>query len=440
MYIKKIELMNIRNIKKLTWELPDVSDEDLAGWHVLIGDNGSGKTSILQSIVLGLLGANGVSAVRHGILRYKELKGEAALRIFADITYDEDADNTHSDIFTGIVFTKTDENGFSGGEFMPRFPPNERYLNGWFSISFGAHRRFSYSHDMNFMQDLSLKGLSEKIYKYNTHRVNVHRAIFNENVILNESLDWLVKEGYHKVEHNSRNILLNSIMKFINQEDFLPHTIKINGFAPLEIGFLDHNNSIVSFRELASGYRAILGMALEIIYQMSIFYPDKPLFNPDGTQVIAPGVVIIDEVDAHLHPSWQREIGTRFTKHFPNIQFIVTTHSPLVCQASVKGSIFRLPTPGTSEKGGMIERGSENWKRLVYGDILEAYSTDLFGENIERSDVAQEIIDEISALSILEYERPLNESERIKMEQLMEQLPNTHSKYLEVARERNKKL
>ena len=46
------------------------------------------------------------------------------------------------------------------------------------------------------------------------------------------------------------------------------------------------------------------------------------------------GVVLIDEIDAHLHPEWQREIGFWLKRHFPNIQFIVTTHSPIICQAA----------------------------------------------------------------------------------------------------------
>ena len=52
---------------------------------------------------------------------------------------------------------------------------------------------------------------------------------------------------------------------------------------------------------------------------------------------MAPGVVLIDEVDAHLHPTWQRRIGLWFREHFPKLQFIVSTHSPLICQAATVG-------------------------------------------------------------------------------------------------------
>jgi len=54
------------------------------------------------------------------------------------------------------------------------------------------------------------------------------------------------------------------------------------------------------------------------------------------------GVVLIDEVDAHLHPEWQREIGFWLKRSFPKIQFLVTTHSPIICQAADANGLFVL--------------------------------------------------------------------------------------------------
>lgn len=59
---------------------------------------------------------------------------------------------------------------------------------------------------------------------------------------------------------------------------------------------------------------------------------------------------MIDEIDAHLHPEWQREIGFWLTRHFPKIQFLVTTHSPIICQAADKNGLFVLPEPGSGDE------------------------------------------------------------------------------------------
>ena len=109
-----------------------------------------------------------------------------------------------------------------------------------------------------------------------------------------------------------------------------------------------------------------------------VFGHDK-IFDPaDPSKIIVPGVVLIDEIDAHLHPTWQRRIGFWFRKHFPNIQFIVTTHSPLICQAAEVGSVWHLPTPGSGEQLQQVT--GDTLRRLIYGNVLEAYGTEVFGE------------------------------------------------------------
>src|SRR5205085_7785778 len=131
-----------------------------------------------------------------------------------------------------------------------------------------------------------------------------------------------------------------------------------------------------------------LSLTIDIIRQATRFYGSENVFDAaDPTKVIVFGIILIDEVDAHLHPSWQRRVGKWFRDHFPNMQFIVTTHSPLVCQAADVGTIFRLPAPGSGETGRMVTGVAR--ERLLYGDILDAYSTELFGE-VSRSEEGQQ--------------------------------------------------
>ncbi len=69
----------------------------------------------------------------------------------------------------------------------------------------------------------------------------------------------------------------------------------------------------------------------------------------DSLSVKRSGVVLVDEIDAHLHPEWQRKIGFWLKRHFPNIQFLVTSHSPIICQAADPGGLFVLPEPGSKD-------------------------------------------------------------------------------------------
>lgn len=82
----------------------------------------------------------------------------------------------------------------------------------------------------------------------------------------------------------------------------------------------------LSVNQLSEGERNILAMVGDIARRLSLLNPES-----DATAMLAaPGIVLIDEIELHLHPKWQREIISNLEKTFPNCQFIVTTHSPQV--------------------------------------------------------------------------------------------------------------
>lgn len=203
--------------------------------------------------------------------------------------------------------------------------------------------------------------------------------VFGENVALTEGLYWLRELNYKKLEHahSPAGGLLHRLMRFVNQEGFLPHSIKLKKVTSEGVEFEDANGFPVPVEELSDGYRFVLSMTFELIRQLSRHYSEDQIFDVQNLRVIVPGVAMVDEMDAHLRPTWQKKVGFWFTEHFPKFQFIVTTHSPLICQASAKGSIFLLPRPGTEEEGRILE--GADCDRLVYGDILDAYSTEAFG-------------------------------------------------------------
>lgn len=263
-------------------------------------------------------------------------------------------------------------------------------------------------------------------------KVSAHASLFYESVALSNYREWLRNLDYLSRDNSEKvpavKKLLENIQKFINQEGFLPYKTRLERIEPSLTGvsviFVDGNGKEVNIEQLGDGYRSILSMTLDLIRQMTIQYEVEQIFT-EGGEITLPGVVLIDEIDAHLHPEWQRKIGFWLTEHFPNIQFIVTTHSPLVCQAASKGSIWRMTAPGSDQAPYRITPDSEEWKRLVNGNILEAYSTDLFGENIDRSSEAQEKLARITALSGKELDEPLDPQEEHELEGLIQQFPST---------------
>ncbi|MDA8120037.1 MAG: AAA family ATPase, partial [Gammaproteobacteria bacterium] len=127
------------------------------------------------------------------------------------------------------------------------------------------------------------------------------------------------------------------------------------------------------------------------------------------------GVVLIDEIDAHLHPKWQREIGSWFKRIFPRIQFLVTTHSPLICQEADHGSIFHLPIPSGEEKPFRVS--NSDYQKIITGKPDTILLTSAFGLKHTRSVTAVKARNEYSLLQTKKRQASLTkEEEKRQME------------------------
>lgn len=84
----------------------------------------------------------------------------------------------------------------------------------------------------------------------------------------------------------------------------------------------------VPMRALSLGYRSMIAWIVDLASRMFAAFPDS------ADPLAEPAIALVDEIDLHLHPRWQREITTHLDRLFPNVQFIVTAHSPLVVQGA----------------------------------------------------------------------------------------------------------
>jgi hypothetical protein len=265
-----------------------------------------------------------------------------------------------------------------------------------------------------------------KVY-YSNPRAAAHLSVFGEDVALTEAIEWLkdlhVKslEGSHNVSSNSEFApsVLESLKSFLNEGGLLPHGARLDSISSDGVFFTDGNGIKVDVAQMSDGYRSILSLTFELIRQMVRSYGAEAVFtnfSQGRYQIDLPGVVLIDEIDAHLHPTWQARIGEWFTFVFPKIQFIVTTRSPLICRAAEKGSIWRLRAPGSPQESGKVTGADRD--RLLFGDLLDAYGTELFGRNITQSQSGQEKTEELAKLNMKSFKEKLSKSEKEKLAEL----------------------
>ncbi|HEX8700573.1 MAG TPA: AAA family ATPase [Myxococcaceae bacterium] len=435
MYLTRFALRNIRAIRELEWEVPL---ERAPGWHVILGDNGSGKSSVLRSIALGLVGPIEAMALRQDWSRWIRSKGPSSVELLfaSDSRFDKHligARKIPRELWLKLELFPHRVNEHTG-HFQVRSESKKQFealasvwigSSGWFSAAYGPFRRFT-GGDQDY----------EKLFS-TSPRLARHLSVFDESVALTEGLRWLQQLQFKTLEKDPEGELLEPLLKFINQPGFLPHQARLEKITSREVLFVDGNGFQVPVEELSDGYRSILSMTFELIRQLAATYGPKRVFHPkDPTKVDVPGVVLIDEVDAHLHPTWQRRVGLWFREHFPKLQFIVTTHSPLVCQAAEVGTVWRLPRPGTDEEARQVT-GAE-LDRLLYGNVLDAYGTGLFGEGVARSNAAKQRLERLAELNLKEVKKGLSAAERKEQKALRASQPTAAATAAELGARRAK--
>ena len=149
--------------------------------------------------------------------------------------------------------------------------------------------------------------------------------------------DRIIAEKNLKTK-NPYRVLLNAINKAIIT------CISSMGWTDLKYSFAAQNLLIchpkmgeLPLEAMSDGARSVISMAADIAYRMARLNPDMG----EDVTLKTSGVILIDEVDMHLHPSWQQTVVNDFVRAFPKVQFIVTTHSPQVL-TSVPAESIRI--------------------------------------------------------------------------------------------------
>lgn len=127
--------------------------------------------------------------------------------------------------------------------------------------------------------------------------------------------------------------------------------------SPLRL-LVDKNGATLDISQLSDGERAFLAMVCDLGRRLSLANPllENPLHGA--------GVVLIDELELHLHPKWQRDVRSKLRSIFPNIQFISTTHSPFVIQSLEPGELINLDP---EEFGNYSDQSLEDIAENVMG-------------------------------------------------------------------------
>lgn len=420
MYIHRVILRNIKGFDELDIRFSRTGvggEERYSGWNVLTGGNGSGKTTILKAIALALVGPETARALQpsfsgwvshgsdRGTIAVQLLAGEGdsfdkgrptAAPFFAELLLERRGDDVA--IFPGREFVKGKRSAING--------PWSVGPGVWFAAAYGPFRRL-YGTSTEAMRLMSSPGRPPRF-----------ATLFKEDATLGESQNWLQELQFKFLERKEKEItLLRDVIELLN-EDFLRHGLRVDRVDSDGLWLKNAQDISLALADMSDGYRSSLALLIDIARHLAAAYPNRPLVaRSDDGKLVVPhhGVVLIDEVDAHLHPEWQRDIGFWLKQHFPNVQFIVSSHSAFVCQAADELGIFTLDAQVTE---GDARLGKSDWERIVSGTVDQVLLSPAFGLIHTRSPRAVAFRREWSELLASSKRTPLNEDKKARFEQL----------------------
>jgi len=394
MYVSKVILRNIRGFADLEFDL-ERPENKYAGWTVFTGDNGSGKSTLLKAIAIGLTGKETARALQPSFHRWiRDGAGSAEASIQLEIIRVEQDDHlvesgrTPSERFPAKLILK---NGGKEPQLITSIParkqPNystpDRTIwssdaRGWFSCGYGPFRRV-----FGASPEATRQMVAPATERFVT--------MFQEAASLAEVDQWLRNLKHKALEQGASEGDQLSLVLQLLQDDLMPNEITVDRVDSDGLWLKDRNGVQLAWGEMSEGYRAAAALIADIVRHLIGTFGIEHLSErgTDGKLVIKrSGVVLIDEIDAHLHPEWQREIGFWLKRHFPNIQFLVTSHSPIICQAADPNGLFVLPEPGSDAQPRSLTK--EDYEKVIASRPDTILLTPAFGLQNTRSPRAVE--------------------------------------------------
>jgi putative AbiEii toxin of type IV toxin-antitoxin system/AAA domain-containing protein len=384
MYVRRVVLENIRGFKKVDFKF-ERPGGGYPGWTVITGDNASGKTALLKSIALALVGPDSARALQPSLKGWLK-KGTNEATIAVEIVAgDKDrfakGRRYEQPFWSELKLTghETSEvvlglgNKYKGKGLGPTHGPWAESPEGWFCAGYGPFRR--------------IYGVSPDAQRImlGPGRVARFATMFREDATLGECEAWL-KNLHHKELEGGQveTTILDQVLRLLN-DDFLRNGLKVEKVDSEGLWLRDSTGITLPLADMSEGYRAALAMLVDITRHMIDVHGHDGFVAEQTGRLIVPhtGVVLIDEMDSHLHPEWQRRIGFWLKERFPNVQFIVTTHSAFICQAANEMGIFHLPPPGSDQEPFQIPE--EQYWKIVKSKPDAIFLSPAFGMSYTRS-------------------------------------------------------
>lgn len=375
-YVASLEIEHVKCFKEKQYMKFIDEDNRPYRWTVLLGDNGTGKTTILRSI---LVTKKGHYYDRKSYVELLNISEESKIKVNYLTRSGEEEDYIE---------------GKKQGRGIGLKPTLEASGNGNY-FGYGANREGAKGL-MNYWETIDD---TANLIDENVKLIDVERY-FLDNDLFRKTKNTAKSEAEYET---LKNVLL----------DILPEVedLRIRTFGRTTRLEFHTPYGWVKFSDMSLGYRTTIAWMVDLAIKMFMASPRSK--NP----LEQPAVVFVDEIDLHMHPHWQQTIIQYLTEKFPNTQFIVTAHSPLIVQSAVDANVILLKRKGNQV---IVENDSVSVKNWRIDQIL---SSDLFGVSARGIGVSKDL----ARRKILLQKEKLTSAEKKELSELEKEVASLPS-------------
>jgi hypothetical protein len=386
MFLRNILLENVRSLESCELSF-DGADGGPRRRTLLLGENGTGGTTILRSIALLLAGGDALAELVPIPDRWIRA-GRKSCRMVATVM--DESGRSHQ-LEIGI------KKGDDTGTMVRRNRPSLEALGnesrrGYLTVGYGISRRSN-----------SDAGGTPPGEIYTDARARSVGSLFSSESVLHPLEEWAldfdarIKSGGAVVRELLADLLPGAPLHAIDRRNGRLTFRTPDGILPLE--------------QLSDGYRSVAAWIGDLLYRITetLDDPRRPMR--------AHGLLLVDEIELHMHPLWQRRFLLYLEERFPNLQIVATTNSPLIAHQARSGEIFVLRRD-SADAAPIPQRYEGDPSRMMIHQLL---ASPLFGLDTVDSAPVEQLRMEHRALKS-QPAAALSSSERRRAKELAEEI------------------
>lgn len=369
MRIKELELKNFRCFEHMSLMLH-------SNMNVMVGVNGTGKTTLLEAIRI-FIGAvfceldkieNKISSpsITDDDVRLHNLERQYSVEIQGTLDIDKELLRDGIASWDRVLERYGGKTKFGNGKNAKELSKNiQTLIRDGEEIAVPIIAYYSTDRYKKEKKNTGLEADGSRLRGYYNALDSMTNIWFFLNIIKTETL-WELQSG-------KQSIILSMVRKVI--AGCVPdcaeivHDVKYD-----KLIITQRDGEKIPFSSLSDGVRSVLSMVMELSLRCYLLNP----YLGENAPLFTPGIVLIDEIDLHLHPEWQLHILNDLSAMFPRIQFIVSTHAPLILSSVKDGCVFSIADKSVYSFPNQYKRHPEQIltdmnTKLTFGHDLADY-------------------------------------------------------------------